>query len=398
MENSIQKGLSRLQILIMAITAGVSVASLYYVQPILDEVSKSLHKSENEVGLLPALAQAGYGLGLFFITPYGDKMNRKKLILLMLFVLVLALFGMALIHNLYGIYLMSLMSLIIGAMGAAAQVVMPMAATLATENKGKIVGMVFTGLLSGILLARVVSGYSARLWGWQSIYMISAFVIMVMMVLVYFTLPNVGTQFSGTYGELLKSTIAQYKRFPKLRRLSIIGALVFGVFCSFWTTITFHLTGEPFFLKSDKIGLLGIVALGGALLAPVVGRMADKGSPARGILYSILVVVASVILMMVFPSNIWMIVFSVFIMDVGVQAMQITNIATIYTLDESANSRINTVYMTCYFIGGALGTVLGVNCWHYGGWNFVLIQFMILLVVAVCIAVVNINPEKYKLR
>lgn len=395
MENSIQKGLSRLQILIMAITAGVSVASLYYVQPILDEVSKSLHKSENEVGLLPALAQAGYGLGLFFITPYGDKMNRKKLILLMLFVLVLALFGMALIHNLYGIYLMSL---IIGAMGAAAQVVMPMAATLATENKGKIVGMVFTGLLSGILLARVVSGYSARLWGWQSIYMISAFVIMLMMVLVHFTLPNVGTQFNGTYGELLKSTIAQYKRFPKLRRLSIIGALVFGVFCSFWTTITFHLTGEPFFLKSDKIGLLGIVALGGALLAPIVGRMADKGSPARGILYSILVVVVSVILMMVFPSNIWMIVFSVFIMDVGVQAMQITNIATIYTLDESANSRINTVYMTCYFIGGALGTVLGVNCWHYGGWNFVLIQFMVLLVAAVCIAIVNINPEKYKLR
>lgn len=152
------------------------------------------------------------------------------------------------------------------------------------------------------------------------------------------------------------------------------------------------------FLKSDKIGLLGIVALGGALLAPIVGRMADKGSPARGILYSILVVVASVILMMVFPSNIWMIVFSVFIMDVGVQAMQITNIATIYTLDESANSRINTVYMTCYFIGGALGTVLGVNCWHYGGWNFVLIQFMVLLVAAVCIAIVNINPEKYKLR
>lgn len=132
-----QKGLSRLQILIMAITAGVSVASLYYVQPILDEVSKSLHKSENEVGLLPALAQAGYGLGLFFITPYGDKMNRKKLILLMLFVLVLALFGMALIHNLYGIYLMSL---IIGAMGAAAQVVMPMAATLAIENKAKKAG------------------------------------------------------------------------------------------------------------------------------------------------------------------------------------------------------------------------------------------------------------------
>nr|WP_305049705.1 MFS transporter [Elizabethkingia bruuniana] len=244
MENSIQKGLSRLQILIMAITAGVSVASLYYVQPILDEVSKSLHKSENEVGLLPALAQAGYGLGLFFITPYGDKMNRKKLILLMLFVLVLALFGMALIHNLYGIYVMSL---IIGAMGAAAQVVMPMAATLATENKGKIVGMVFTGLLSGILLARVVSGYSARLWGWQSIYMISAFVIMIMMVLVYFTLPNVGTQFSGTYGELLKSTIAQYKRFPKLRRLSIIGALVFGVFAHSGLQLHFTLPENHFF-------------------------------------------------------------------------------------------------------------------------------------------------------
>ncbi len=249
MNNNLQKGLSQLQIFIMAVTAGVSVANLYYVQPILDEVSKSLHKSENEVGLLPALAQAGYGLGLFFITPYGDKLDRKKLVLLMLSVLVLALFGMAFIHNLYEIYLMSL---IIGAMGAAAQVVMPMAATLATENKGKIVGMVFTGLLSGILLARVISGYSARLWGWQSIYMISAFIVMLMMVLVYFTLPNVGTQFSGTYGELLKSTIFQFKRFSTLRRLSVIGALVFGVFARSGQQSPFILVVNLFFLKVIK--------------------------------------------------------------------------------------------------------------------------------------------------
>ena len=391
MQNSTQKELSRFQILIMSITAGVSVANLYYVQPILDEVAHSLQKSENEVGLLPALAQAGYGLGLFFITPYGDKFDRKKLILIMLFVLVLALFGMAFINNLYGIFAMSL---IIGAMGAAAQVIMPMAATLATKDKGKIVGTVFTGLLSGILLARVLSGYSARLWGWHSIYIISACVVLVMMVLVYFTLPNVGTQFSGSYGQLLKSTIFQFKRFGTLRRLSILGALVFGVFCSFWTTITFHLSGEPFFLKSDKIGLLGIVALGGALLAPVFGKRADKGNPARGILFSVLLVVVSVIMMMLFPSDIWMIVLAVFVMDVGVQAMQITNIATIYTLDESANSRINTVYMTCYFIGGALGTVVGVNCWKVGGWNLVLVQFAVLLVAAMVIAYFHLKVKK----
>lgn len=391
MQNPPSKGLSQLQILIMAITAGVSVANLYYIQPILDEVSKSLHRTENEVGLLPALAQAGYGLGLFFITPYGDKLNRKKLILIMLFVLVIALVGMASIHNLYGIYAMSL---IIGAMGAAAQVVMPMVATLATENKGKIVGTVFTGLLSGILLARVLSGYSAKLWGWQSIYIISAFVVMIMMALVYFTLPNMGTQFSGSYGELLKSTLFQFKRFGKLRRLSIIGALVFGVFCSFWTTITFHLSGAPFNLHSDKIGLLGIVALGGALLAPIFGKKADNGNSARGILFSLAIVVLSIIMMIIFPSNIWMIVLAVFIMDVGVQAMQITNIATIYTLDESANSRINTVYMTCYFIGGALGTVIGVNCWKFGGWNMVLVQFSILMIIAVAIAFYNLQVEK----
>ncbi|MCW3089074.1 MAG: major facilitator superfamily protein [Ferruginibacter sp.] len=360
-----EQGLSKSQIAIMATTAGVCVANIYYNQPILKEMATTFHTSENKVGFISVLTQIGYGLGLFFITPLGDKINRKKLILLLQAILVVVLFGNFFITQLNGIYAMSLL---MGMLAVAAHVIIPMAVSLDKQNKGRTVGIIFTGILIGILAARVFSGYISEWLGWRYVYGISALLVLITAIMIHFSLPDIPAQFTGNYKEVLQSTLQQVKRFALLRRTALLGALVFGVFCSFWTTLTFHLSGAPFFYRADAIGMLGILAIGGALLAPLFGKWADKGNPARLQLLAVLMLIGGIVIIKLFPYNILSFIAAVLLLDIGVQATQVTNIATIYSLDETAHSRINTVYMTAYFIGGATGTFAGIQCWRIGGW------------------------------
>jgi len=380
MEN---QSLSKSQITIMAIAAGICVANIYYNQPILKDIAKSLNTTEANVGLISVLAQAGYGFGLFFITPLGDKFNRKKLILSLQALLIVALLGMVFLENRIGIFAMSL---IIGICSVAAQVILPMAASLEKNNKAKTISLIFSGILIGILAARVFSGYIAEWFGWHYVYALSAIMVFGTTLMVQFSLPDVPSQFTGNYVSLLQSAVFQIKRFVVLRRTALLGALVFGVFCSFWTTLTFHLSGNPFNYGTDTIGLFGLLAIAGALLAPYFGKLVDGGNAARSQLYTTGMVLFSVILLNVMPTSVWAIIIAVLLLDVGVQATQLINIATIYTLDEKANSRINTIYMTSYFIGGALGTFIGVQCWKIGNWNMVTWQLILMSFLAFAVA------------
>lgn len=367
----------------MAITAGVCVANIYYNQPILKEIAVSFKTSESKAGFISVLSQAGYGLGLFFITPLGDKTNRKKLILVLQAMLIVALMAMCFITQLLGVYIMSLF---IGMLAVAAQVILPMAASLDKHRRGKTVGIIFTGILIGILAARVFSGYITAWLGWRYVYGISAMMVFISAIFIKVSLPDVLPQFTGNYGQLLFSTLQQIKRFALLRRTALLGALVFGAFCSFWTTLTFRLSGAPFYYKTGTIGLFGILAIGGALLAPVFGKLADKGNPARAQLFTVGMLIAGILLIKYFPDNILSFIVAVLLLDVGVQATQVTNVATIYTLDELAHSRINTVYMTTYFIGGAIGTFAGVECWRIGGWPLVTWQLLAWSLLALLVA------------
>lgn len=378
-----KRGLSQKQILFMAIAAGVCVANIYYNQPILKDIAESLHTTEANVGLISVLAQAGYGFGLFFITPLGDKFNRKKLILGMQVLLIGALLGMVFIENRIGILAMSL---IIGICSVAAQVILPMAASLEPNNKGKTISIIFSGILIGILAARVFSGFIAAWLGWHFVYAISAGMVLITALMIHLSLPDVKADFSGNYKELLQSALKQLGRFAVLRRTALLGALVFGVFCSFWTTLTFHLSGGSFHYGADQIGLFGLLAIAGALGAPYIGKLIDNGNPAKAQVYTTAMLLLSVLLLHFFPFSLWSILIAVLLLDVGVQATQLINIATIYSLDEKANSRINTIYMTSYFIGGALGTFVGVQCWKFGGWSLVTWQLIILSVLALAVA------------
>lgn len=375
--------LSKSQITIMAIAAGVCVANIYYNQPVLKDIAKSLKTTEANVGLISVLAQAGYGFGLFFITPLGDKVNRKKLILGLQGLLIFALLGMVFLNSRVAIFAMSL---VIGICSVAAQVILPMAASLEKTNKAKTISFIFSGILIGILAARVFAGTIAEWFGWHYVYAISAVMVLATAIMVHLSLPNVKQEFTGNYLSLLKSALQQIKRFSILRRSTLLGALIFGAFCSFWTTLTFHLSGAPFNYGTDTIGLFGILAIAGALLAPYFGRLVDGGNASKSQLFSVGMLLFSVILLNILPHSVWAIIVAVILLDVGVQATQLINIATIYTLDEKANSRINTIYMTSYFIGGAVGTFVGVQCWKYGGWELVTWQLILWSAIAFAVA------------
>lgn len=377
------KSLSKSQITIMAIAAGVCVANIYYNQPVLKDIAKSLNTTEANVGLISVLAQAGYGFGLFFITPLGDKLNRKKLILGLQGLLIIALLGMVFLDSRIAIFAMSL---IIGICSVAAQVILPMAASLEKNNRAKTISFIFSGILIGILAARVFAGTIAEWFGWHYVYAISAVMVLATALMVHFSLPDVKQEFTGNYLSLLQSALQQIKRFSVLRRSTLLGALIFGAFCSFWTTLTFHLSGSPFNFGTDTIGLFGILAIAGALLAPYFGKMVDGGNAAKSQLYTTGMLLFSVILLNILPHSVWAIIIAVLLLDVGVQATQLINIATIYTLDEKANSRINTIYMTSYFIGGAVGTFVGVQCWKFGGWNLVTWQLILWSALAFAVA------------
>ncbi|MGH1516452.1 MFS transporter [Chryseobacterium sp. JK1] len=364
---------SGLVIPVMAFSAGAIVANVYYSQPILKDIADSLGSSENAVGKIAMLSQLGYGLGMFFLLPLGDKVNRKKLIVAICALLVIMLLILA---NSTHLSVLLPLSFIIGVCSTPAQIILPMAATLGKENRGKNVGIVFSGILCGILGSRLISGWLTDLWGWHSVFIFSAILVFISSILLYFILPEVPIKFKGNYAGLLKSTVSLIGKYKTLRQASILGSLTFGVFCSFWTTLTFRLSSEPFHYTASKIGLFGIIAIGGALVAPYFGKLADKGQVFKNLFLTVSMVFLSILAMRIFPGSLYVLIGAILFLDIGVQATQITNFTRIYSLDEEAHSRLNTVYMTTYFIGAGIGTFFGLLSWSWGGWNLALIQML----------------------
>ena len=378
------KDITKTQIAVLSIAAGICVANIYYNQPILSAVAKDMHLQAKQVGNLPVLSQLGYGLGLLLLTPLGDKIERRKLAVILQILLIITLGAVFVVRSLSGLYALSFL---VGCLAVATQVLVPMAAAMANKDKGRVVGIVFTGVIVGILGARIFSGYITEWLSWRYVYGLSACMMVVTTFMVAFMLPKVEPTYSGNYLKLLTSTLAQLKRFSLLRRLSLLVAFTFGTFCSFWTTLTFHLSGAPFHYHSDTIGLFGVLAIGGALVAPVFGRLADRMNPAKNQVISVSFMIAGVLLIQLFPYSLAAFIITTVLLDVGQQATQVTNLAQIYKLDESAHSRINTMFMTISFMGGAIGTWVGVTSWTLGGWKLVAWQLLLWTCIAMAITV-----------
>lgn len=360
---------------VMAIAAGILIANVHYTQPILKDMAEATHVTDEKIGKVYMLAQLGYGLGMFFLLPLGDKLRRKNLTLILCGLLCIALLLMS-VSTSYT--MLCVLSFLIGVCSTPAQIILPMAAIVSEDkDRGKTVGKVFGGILVGILGSRVISGLIGSLLGWRYVFILSAGLVFFAIIILKLFLPDIKSTFKGNYFSLIKSTLSLIPKFSILRQTAILGAFTFGIFCSFWTTLTFYLSGAPFKYDSGTIGLYGLVAIAGALIAPYFGKLADKGSSFKSLLLTVGLIIVSIVMIRVIRDSVIVLAVSILLLDIGVQATQITNFARVYSLPKEIHNRLNTVYMTSYFIGGAIGTFFGLLSWKLGGWGLSTIQMLL---------------------
>jgi len=346
-------------------------------------MSKDFGVAESRAGIIMFLTQLGYALGLLFLVPLGDKLERRMQIIFTTALAVLALLLAALSPSLI---VLEIASFLIGFTSIVPQLILPLAAHLSPpERRGKIIGIVMSGLLIGILLSRTLSGFVGAWLGWRGMFWIAAGITTGLLFLMRMAFPQSKPQFSGTYGSLMKSLLTLFKEQPLLREASFISALAFATFGLFWTTMVLHLSGEPFHYHSDTIGLFGLAAVLGALAAPLVGGSADKGNSRVAIGYGLAIGVVSFAVFYLFSTSVIGIIIGIVFLDLAIQGIHISNQSRVYTLIPSARNRLNTVYMTISFIGTSLGSAIGLWVWDKWGWHGVCIAGGVLLAIAFAI-------------
>lgn len=362
---------------LLAFSVGIIVANIYYIQPLLAAMGQSFSATASMMGVVAMLTQVGTALGMLVFVPLGDSQDRRALLTALLSGACLALCGIATARNLLWI---AVASFIVGACGAAVHVIVPFAAQLAPErSRGRVLGTVFSGLLLGILLARTFSGVVASYLGWRSVYWIAASAMLALLILLRARLPKLTPQNSLTWPALMRSLVTLVRDHAGLRESALLGSSLMCVFSAFWTTLVFLLQTPPYHYGSSVAGLFGLVGAAGALCAPLVGRFADRRGPRFTILLALLTTLASFLLLGAFGKVMAGLIAGVILLDIGVQSGHVANQTRIYALDATARSRLNTVYMFCYFTGGSIGSWIGALCWQYKGWSAVC-AFSILVV------------------
>ncbi|ORM67011.1 MFS transporter [Pantoea rwandensis] len=355
----------------LAAGAGLSVASIYYSQPMLDIISKQFNVGIGSVGMVPMLTQAGYALGILLLAPLGDRHDRRTIILIkgLMLVAALLLCGFS-----GGINALLIASFVTGLTATVAQDIVPASAALAPErSRGKTVGTVMTGLLVGILLSRVVSGVVAEYLGWRTMYLVAAGAVLLISVALWRVLPSFKPGTSVSYPRLLLSLAHLWQHHQTLRRAAIAQGLLSVAFSAFWSTLALMLS-ERFHFDSAVAGAFGLAGAAGALAAPLAGSVADRIGPARVTQYGATLVMVSFALMFLLPllpvpAQIGLIIISTIGFDLGVQATLVAHQTLVYSLAPEARSRLNALMFTVVFIGMATGAALGSLALAHFGWT-----------------------------
>lgn len=349
---------------LMAIACGVCVANICYNQPLLGDFAAYFHATPAQVGWVAMASQAGYGIGLLFFLPLGDIMERGRLVIVMICLCAVCLALTAAAPTLTALIVGNLL---IGATAMSAQVLIPLAVELSpAENRGHTIGVLMTGLLGGILLARTLAGIIGDHFGWRTMFGLAAFMMLALAGLLRGKLPHRAPTVALRYRELMASLWQVFRTQPRLYRPSLTAALSFGSFTVFWTSLAF-LMAEHFHRGATETGLFGIVGLAGALAAPYAGKLADRRGPAFTVTLALSAIIVSFGLMwewVTIPG----LILGVLLMDVGVQTVQVAEQGIVLSLLPEARSRLNTLYMVVRFIGGAMGSLAGALAWSYGRW------------------------------
>jgi predicted MFS family arabinose efflux permease len=364
----------------MAVATGIIVANLYYCQPLIILIASEFNIPEAEAGSITYLTQAGYAIGLFLMVPLGDKIERKKQILVTTFASVLALILAAVSKS---FFILEIASLLIGVTSIVPQLILPLAAALsAPEKRGKVIGTIMSGLLVGILLSRTLSGFVGEWWGWRSMFWIASGVCLILFFIIKNQFPVNKPTFKGSYGQLIQSLFTLIKTQPILREATLINVFSFAQFGAFWTTMVLLLSEPPFSFSSATIGLFGVVGASGALAAPLVGKFGDKGSSRVIVGYGCLLMLLSFVVFYFSSESIVGLVIGIILIDIGLQAIHISNQTRVYSILPEARNRMNTVFMSFSFFGTALGSAFGLFLWKVGAWHAVSLGGMLLVALA----------------
>jgi predicted MFS family arabinose efflux permease len=366
---------------VMAIASGATVANLYYNQPLLVIIAQGFQASSQAVGLIPMLTQVGYALGILLFVPLGDLLERRRLIVTTLIATASALVLAAIAPSL-SVLIAS--SFGIGMTAIAAQIIVPFATQLTPpQHRGNVVGIVMGGLFVGILLARTVSGFVGAIWGWRAMYWLASGLMAGTAVMLSIVLPKSQPSLKVSYPHLMASLWRLIRQQPVLQEASLIGAMSFGAFSAFWSTLVFLLREPPYHYGSEVTGLFGLVGIVGALAAPVVGRIADRRSPTLTVGLGLTATTLSFLVFWLLEHQILGLIFGVVLLDLGVQSTQISNQARIYSLPSEMHSRLNALYIMLYFVGGAIGSFLGAYGWNHWQWDGVCAVSSLMMMIAI---------------
>lgn len=350
----------------LAVGCGLSAANLYYAQPLLDTLATNFRVSEAAVALVVTVTQLGYAAGLVLVVPLGDRLESRRLATRVLVLTALALAAAAAAPTL-GVFLAA--GVAIGATSVVAQILVPLAAHLAPEaRRGEIVGRVMSGLLLGILLARTVSSLVADAFGWRTVYVASAVAMLALSLVLRRMLPRREPDVSLRYPALLRSTVGLLRTEPLLRRRVVYQAGMFGSFSVFWTAVAYELA-DAHHLSQAQIGLFALAGAAGAAAAPLAGRVADRGwtTPATGT--ALVVGAAAMALAGLGADHLVLLVLAAVLLDAAVQFTLVTGQQTLYAVRPDARSRMNTVYIASFFLGGAAGSALAGVVYTGYGWS-----------------------------
>lgn len=360
------QGLSPALILLMSVATGLAVASNYYAQPLLETIARNFSLSASSAGFIVTAAQLGYAVGLLFLVPLGDMFERRAMIVSMT---LLAAGGMLITASSQSLAMMILGTALTGLFSVVAQILVPLAATLASpEKRGKVVGTIMSGLLLGILLARTVAGLLAGIGGWRTVYWVASLLMVVMALALWRGLPKVKSETHLNYPQLLGSVFSLFTHDKLLRTRALLGCFTFANFSILWTSMAFLLASPPFNYSEGMIGLFGLAGAAGALGARPAGGLADKGK-------SHLTTTVGLVMLLLSWAAIWYghvsvlaLIVGILVLDLTVQGVHITNQTVIYRVKPDARNRLTAGYMTSYFIGGAAGSLISAYAWQHAGW------------------------------